>query len=175
MSPEPTELNPQAQAAWDAKVAEIRAEQAEQRAERQLWLSHHHPHEYDRCVQVGSRHVCRRCLILHPTAIVVGLAFVAGLSLWPERFDPWLIWALAMPATLDFALEQTGVVAYSKTRQVVATALLAPAVGRGLGYELQSRWSWEFWGPALVFSAVWYAATVIGRRRKSADAVSQAR
>ena len=174
MSTEPEEFSPELQAAWDAKVAEIERDQEAQRAERRLWLSHHHPDEYDRCVKVGENYVCRRCLILHPTAIVVGFAFVAGLSLWPARFDPWLIWLLALPATADFVLEQLGVIGYSRTRQVVATALLAPAVGRGLGYELTSTWSWEFWGPVLVFSTVWYAATVLGGKSAPQARASQA-
>ncbi|HET6663331.1 MAG TPA: hypothetical protein VFG94_03700, partial [Acidimicrobiales bacterium] len=35
-----------------------------------LSLSHHWPDEYDRCVTVGGRKVCRRCLVLYPTALV---------------------------------------------------------------------------------------------------------
>ena len=42
-----------------------------------LWLSHHWPDDYDRCVVVGGRHVCRRCLVLYPLALAVALVTVA--------------------------------------------------------------------------------------------------
>ena len=97
--------------------------------------------EADRCTTIAGRPVCRRCLTLYPAAIAVGIAFLLGWSLWPAAADPWLIWALCLPATADFVLEQTGNVDYSARRQVLTTALLAPAVGRGLGYELTDSWS----------------------------------
>ena len=82
---------------------------------------------------IAGRPVCRRCLTLYPVAIAVGIAFLLGWSLWPAAADPWLIWALCLPATADFVLEQTGTVDYSARRQVLTTALLAPAVGRAWG------------------------------------------
>ncbi|MEM9520743.1 MAG: hypothetical protein AAGA37_15595 [Actinomycetota bacterium] len=161
----PADFDPETQAAFDRKLAAMHERDRDECASRQMWHAHHWPDEYDRCVTIGDRHVCRRCLTLYPAAIVVGFSFVAGVSLWPASFDPWLIWALCLPATMDFVLEQTKVVTYSARRQVVTTALLAPALGRGFGYELNHTWSWEFWGPVLMFCTIWFAAALIGRHR----------
>ena len=49
---------------------------------------------------------------------------------------------------------------YSARRQIVVTALVALAIGRGLAYEIDDRWSWNFWGPVLVFGSTWFAAAV---------------
>ena len=43
-----------------------------------LWLSHHPPHELDRCVVVGGRHVCRRCVLLWPLTFVAFALALAG-------------------------------------------------------------------------------------------------
>ena len=37
---------------------------------RAVWLSHHQPDHLDRCVVVGGRLVCRRCLALWPLTFV---------------------------------------------------------------------------------------------------------
>ena len=93
-----------------------------------LWLSHHRPDEYDRCLLIGRRHVCRRCAVLYP------LAFVAALVLsavsWPERLDTWLLWLLPLPAVLEFIGEQRGMIRHSPTRLVLLTVPLAVACGR---------------------------------------------
>ncbi|MEM9464390.1 MAG: hypothetical protein AAGA90_03410 [Actinomycetota bacterium] len=159
----PSDLDPASQAAFDQKLDSMQRREADRRAAAHMWHAHHWPDEYHRCVTVGGRPVCRRCLTLYPAAIVVGLAFVFGVSLWPAAADPWLIWALCLPATADFVLEQAGVIRYSARRQVITTALLAPALGRGFGYELTDSWSWEFWGPVLVFCTIWFIATLIRR------------
>lgn len=164
----PAELDPDAQAAFDDKLASMAARERDRRASRQMWHAHHWPDEYDRCVTIGRRHVCRRCLTLYPASLAVAVAYLAGVLLWPVALDPWLIWALCLPATADFVLEQTGAIRYSARRQVVTTALLAPALGRGMGYELDDSWSWEFWGPVLTFCTIWFAATMAGRARADA-------
>jgi hypothetical protein len=161
----PAELDPGAQAAFDRKLETIEQRRMDQLAERAMWRTHHWPEEYDRCTTIAGRPVCRRCLTLYPAAIAVGIAFLLGWSLWPAAADPWLIWALCLPATADFVLEQTGTVDYSVRRQVLTTALLAPAVGRGLGYELTDSWSWEFWGPVLTFCTLWFVAATAGPLR----------
>ena len=153
-------------AEFERAVAEINAREAEHRAAKGLWLSHHWPEEFDRCVLVRGRHVCRRCLLLYPIALAVAAASLAGVPPWPASFDPWLIWLLCLPATFDFVTEQLGLVEYSVRRQTVATLLLAPALGRGIGYELDDSWSWEFWGPVLVFCTIWFLTTIVGRSRE---------
>ena len=159
-------LDPAAQARFDAVVGEIEQRQESRRADREMWHAHHWPDEYDRCVVIAGRHVCRRCLTLYPVAIAVAVLSLAGVVLWPHSLDLWFIWGLCLPATADFVLEQLGVIRYSVRRQGVTTALLAPALGRGLGHELAQTWSWEFWGPVLTFCTIWFFAALAGRRRR---------
>lgn len=157
------QLDATAQAVFDEKLESMRRRERDHKARSQMWHAHHWPDEYHRCTAIAGRPVCRRCLILYPVAIAVGLAAVLGFSLWPAAADPWLIWVLCLPATVDFVLEQTGTVAYSARRQIVTTALLAPALGRGFGYELSQTWSWEFWGPVTTFCTIWFLATLMPR------------
>jgi len=150
---------------FDRAVEAIAARRATERSRESMWRTHHHRDQYDRCVVIRGRHVCRRCITLYPTSLTVAALSLAGVVLWPVQYDLWLIWGLCLPGTVDFALEQAGVVRYSARRQVWVTVLVALALGRGFAYELDSRWSWEFWGPVLVFGATWFAAAVIGSRR----------
>ena len=94
-----------------------------------MWLSHPWPSEYDPCVVVGDRLVCRRCLVLYPLSLLA--AVVLGLVVsWPERLDEWFLWLLPVPAVVDFVAEQLRLVRHSPRRQVAVTALLAVACGR---------------------------------------------
>lgn len=94
-----------------------------------LWLSHHWPDEYDRCVVVRGRRVCRRCLVLYPSSLVAAL--VLGLvASWPERLDPWFLWLLPLPAVVEFVAEQLRLIRHSPVRLVVLTIPLAAACGR---------------------------------------------
>jgi hypothetical protein len=163
------ELPPEA----EAKLEALRAAQAQRNAEaelerlakRNLWLTHHWADEYDRCAVLGGRHVCRRCLTLYPIALtVMALSFV-GLAPWPESLDPILIWLLCIPATLEFLAEKLGDVRYAPRRQVVVTAAVGLALGRGLAHEVDDRWSWLFWGPVLVFGTAWFLAALVKAQR----------
>ena len=57
--------------------SEATTEQANTAVDTPMWLSHHWPSGYDRCTVIAGRHVCRRCLVLYPVALVAGVA--AGL------------------------------------------------------------------------------------------------
>jgi uncharacterized membrane protein len=151
---------------FDAALAEIEARHAEERAGKQMWLTHHWPDEYERCVVIGGRHVCRRCLVLYSSSFLVAALLLAGVSLWPERLELWLIWGLCIPASIDFVGEQLGLFRYSARRQLAVTLLLGPALGAGFAHELDDSWSWEFWGPVLVFCTLWFFAALTGRGRK---------
>jgi len=161
---ESVELPPEAEARLQTLMAEQRerrsVEELAKRARRRLWLTHHWHNEYDRCTIIHGRHVCRRCLVLYPLGLAVAVAALAGLQPWPQGADPWFIWMLCIPATLDFLAEKLFDVGYSAKRQVVVTALVAVGFGRGLAYEIDDRWSWLFWGPVLVYGGVWFAAAV---------------
>ncbi|KAG1648206.1 hypothetical protein GQR58_030040 [Nymphon striatum] len=133
-----------------AKQRAAKAEDAEyDLAKKRLWLSHNWPGEYERCAVVGGRHVCRRCSTLYPVALLVTVASFLGFAPWPASMDLFFIFALCVPATAEFLAEKILGWAYNSRRQVAVTFLLAPALGRGFWYEIQDRWTLEFWGPAL--------------------------
>jgi hypothetical protein len=98
-------------------------------ADTPLWLAHHWPAQYERCAVVGRRHICRRCLALYPVALVVVVLGLAGVR-WPERYDAWLVWPLVLPATVEFCLENLGLIRHSPRRLVTVTVPLA--VGSGV-------------------------------------------
>ncbi len=172
------ELPPEAEARMQALLADQRARRATEdsaiRARKQLWLTHHWPNEYERCVTVGGRHVCRRCLVLYPVALAVLFLSASGFHLWPESLDVWVIWLSCLPATADFMAEKLFDTPYNPRRQVLVTAMVALGVGRGLHYEIQDRWSWLFWGPVLVFGGLWFAAAVFRAQRSMFAAALEA-
>lgn len=141
-------------------------EEKHEHARKGLWLAHNWPDDYERCAVVGKRHVCRRCLTLYSISIAVMVLALAGVTLWPSNWDTVVIWALCIPATAEFLAEKLLGVVYSARRQVLVTAMVAPALGRGFYYVLQDRSSWHFWGPVLVFGFVWGAAAVNEARKK---------
>lgn len=167
-------LDPEAEARLAALVEHQRerreADQETRRARRALWLAHHWPDGYDRCVVIGSRHVCRRCLALYPLTLVVLVLTSAGVDLWPAGADPWMIWLLCVPATAEYVADALRLTGHRPARQVVATLLVALALGRGLAYEFEARWSAEFWGPLLAFGTIWFASAVAGHLRHRSGA-----
>jgi hypothetical protein len=167
--PDPdSSLPPEAEARLQALIAEQQQRRAvdddAHQKRRAMWRTHHWPEEYDRCTIVRGRHVCRRCLTLYPIAIAVMVLSVVGVPPWPERLDVWFVWGLCIPATVDFVSEKLADVPYSPRRQIVATALVGVALGRGLAHEIDDRWTWTFWGPVLVFGSVWFLAAVARAR-----------
>lgn len=93
-----------------------------------MWLSHHWPSDYHRCVRIGGRHVCRRCAVLYPVAILV--AFAAGFGLrWPTSWDVWIYWLLPLPGVIEFCLDTLGVIDHRPWRQAIVSAMLAVAYG----------------------------------------------
>lgn len=112
------------------KLEEQRAEHhAHPMADTSMFLSHHWPSRYDRCLVIRGRHVCRRCAVLYPVAILV--AFLAGAGLtWPVRWDRWVFWLLPIPGVVEFVLDVLGVVRHRPHRQMVVSAMLAVAYGK---------------------------------------------
>jgi hypothetical protein len=118
----------------DRRIAEtLEVQRAEHRAhpmaDTSMFLSHHWPAHYDRCVVIGGRHVCRRCVVLYPVAIVVAILAGAGVT-WPHRWDPWVFWLLPIPGVVEFVLDVLGAVRHRPVRQVVVSAMLAVAYGK---------------------------------------------
>jgi predicted outer membrane lipoprotein len=152
---------------FEYRLAELRVQEEQRVARRNLWLAHHWPSQYhDRCFRLGSRPVCRRCAALYPLGFLVALVSAAGLAPWPAGIDPWPIWILSIPATVAYVGEAVGWFRYHVRWQVGTTLAAALAFGRALGYELVDRWHPWFWEPIAVFGAIWLTATVIALRKR---------
>jgi hypothetical protein len=154
---------------FQARVALMRARDAERRGRRNLWLAHHWPEDYgERCVVLRGRPVCRRCASLYPLGFLMALlALVVGPP-WSPAWDPWPVWILSVPATVAYVGESLGWFRYSARWQVFTTLLAAVAFGRALGAELADPGQSIFWGPIVVFGGIWFAATVAAHRRRAA-------
>ncbi len=130
-----------------------------------MWLSHHWPGQYDRCAVVAGMHVCRRCLVLYPLALVTGVAIGIG-SWWPHGLDAWVLWLFPLPGVIEFVLDNLGRISYSPVRQMVLSA--AGAVAAGLGYVryLDDTLDPLVWTVVGVYTAVCVAGVVVGALRK---------
>ncbi len=92
---------------------------------RPVVLSHHYACDADRCVRIGSVHLCRRCLAAFAGFVP---AVVLLLSSWGDDLqagDQGLVLALTIAAGLEFAKVVRGELAYSARRVL----LLSPFVG----------------------------------------------
>lgn len=134
-------------------------------ADTPMWLSHHWPHDYDRCALVAGRHVCRRCLVLYPLALVTGIAVSVG-SWWPSGLDPWILWLAPLPGVIEFAADNLGLIGYSPIRQMVLSAGGAVAAGVGYTRYLQDTTDGLVWAVLLTYSLVCLAAAVAGAVRR---------
>ena len=131
---------------------------------RVVWLSHHPPAQYDRCIRIGRHHVCRRCAVLYPLAFATTAASLLGWA-WPAAWDQTLLWLLPLPVTLEFFLERFGSLRYRPTRQLVLTIIAAPALGRGFARYLAHPGDSLFWTMVLVFGGTCLVALLATRRR----------
>lgn len=129
-----------------------------------MWLSHHWPSGYDRCAVVGGMHICRRCLVLYPVALVTGIVLSVG-SWWPHGIDVWVLWLFPLPGVIEFVLDNMGAIEYSPVRQMVLSA--AGAVAAGVGYVRYLNHTTDplVWTVVGVYTAVCVAAVVIGALR----------
>jgi hypothetical protein len=115
-----------------------------------LFLSHHPPSQYGRCIRVGRYHLCRRCAVLYPLAFAVTIASVLGAH-WPERWDGTLLYLLPLPMTLEFVIERFGGIRYNAGRQLFLTVLAAPALGRGFARYAVHPGDRLFWAMVALF------------------------
>lgn len=130
-----------------------------------LLLSHHPPSQYDRCLQIGRHHVCRRCAVLYPLAFAVAIASLVGAH-WPEPWDRVLLYLLPLPVTLEFIVERVGGVRYHAGRQIALTLLAAPAFGRGLARYVAHPGDRLFWGMVVLFGGSSLIALVLAGGRQ---------
>jgi hypothetical protein len=126
-----------------------------------MWLSHHLPGDYDRCAVVGGMHVCRRCLVLYPLALVAGVAISIG-SWWPHGLDPWVLWLFPLPGVIEFVLDNLGRIGYSPVRQMVLTAGGAVAAGVGYVRYLDHSTDVLVWSVLATYVAICLAGAVYG-------------
>ncbi len=133
-----------------------------------LWLSHHWPEDYDRCVHIGRSHVCRRCVWFYPACFAAMAFALAGIR-WPIALDPWLLALLPMPVVVEWWGEHLRLVRYSPTRQVALTLLAAPAVGVGLARYLESPGDRLFWAVVAVYAVVCLIPFLVGPKLRTGD------
>jgi hypothetical protein len=138
-------------------------------ADTPMWLSHHWPEDYDRCAVVGRRHVCRRCLVMYPVALVAGVVAAVG-PWWPDDLDVVLVPLLPLPAVVEFVLDNLGIVRYSPVRQSVLTAVGALAAGAGYVRYLDDHADPVVWGTVVVYGLVCATAAFAGHRRRAGRA-----
>ena len=117
-----------------------------------MWLSHHDPSGYDRCVLVAGRQVCRRCLVLYPLAFVV--LVVAQVTDWSGPTEALALVVLPLPAVVEFVLEHRGVIRYSPARQMLVTIPLAVALGAGFDRYLDRPGDVLFWSIVVAYTAI---------------------
>lgn len=133
-----------------------------------LLLAHHPPEHYERCAVIAGAHVCRRCLVLYPVAILAAIVSLVAAA-EPARVDPVLLWLVPIPATLEFVGEQLGWWRYSRWRQVAVMVPMAAAFGRGLGRYLHDHSDRLFWTVLLVNCVIWGAAALLGYRKRERE------
>jgi hypothetical protein len=124
-----------------------------------IWLAHHWPDQYDRCVVVGRRHVCRRCLFMYPVAFVVAAVAVAGWAL-PSPWSQIALVVLPLPALAEFVGEHRRLWAYAPVRHTVLSVLQGLGMGVGFGRYLETPTDPWFWGVGILYSLVALAAAL---------------
>jgi hypothetical protein len=128
-----------------------------------LWLAHHYPEDYERCVRVGRSHVCRRCLVLYPVAFVT-MVVTAGWQPAPA-VDLLVVAGLPLPGVVEFVAEHLGAATYSPRRQVAVTLPLAVGLGRGLARYLEDHLDPLFWSVVIGYAALCAVAAWVRWRR----------
>jgi hypothetical protein len=138
-------------------------------ADTPMWLSHHWPDGYDRCAVIRGRHVCRRCLVLYPVALVTGIVISIG-SWWPDDLNPVVLWLFPLPGVIEFVLDNLGRISYSPVRQMWLSAAGAVAAGVGYSMYLQSTFDGVVWAVVGVYTAICVAGVLVGHRQRAAGA-----
>lgn len=127
------------------------------------WLSHHGPEAAERCCSVSGVAVCRRCAVLYPVAVTSAVLTV--LVAPPSSVSVLLMWLLPVPMVAEWIAEHLAGVRYSPTRQVVVTAIGAPALGIALAVHALDPFAPAALAPVLTWSAVALVSALWGQRR----------
>lgn len=134
-----------------------------------MWLSHHDPDQYERCVEVAGRHVCRRCVVLYSGMLVVAAIQLAGLV--PPAVGLAVMWIAPLGVVAEWIAEHLAGADYSARRQVVTTALASLSFGVALGRHVVDPFVLAATAPAVTFTVVCLAVWFVGQRRRPAEAV----
>jgi hypothetical protein len=128
-----------------------------------MWLAHHPPDHYERCVLIGRSYVCRRCLVLYP----VTFAAMALAVLWPVPvgIGDLAIVLLPLPGVIELVAEQLGALDYWPRRQIAVTVPLAVGLGVGLARYLDDHGDRVFWVAIALYTLVCFAAVSWRQRR----------
>jgi hypothetical protein len=126
-----------------------------------MWLAHHSPEHLDRCVRVGRHHVCRRCAVLYPVAVLSAVAVLVFDP--PQTVMVLALWVLPIPMVLEWVAEHLGGWRYSPARQVVVTAVGAPALGVALAWHAVEPFVWAATLPVLVWTVICLVSALGGR------------
>jgi hypothetical protein len=130
-----------------------------------LWLSHHWPHEYDRCIEVRGRMVCRRCAVLYPVGLLTA-AVLGAAGADADTVPAWLLWLLPVPAVAEWTAEHLGWARPSPVRLVAVTVLLALACGALYVRYLDDHTDATVFGVFGVYGTWCVLVAVIGARRR---------
>lgn len=131
-----------------------------------MWMAHHYPEDYERCVVVGSRHVCRRCLFLYVPAFATLALAEAGVR-WPGGLDPWLLWLLPLPGVVEFVVEHLAGGRYRPRLQAGLAVPMGVALGVGFDRYLHHPGDLLFWAVVVVYGGICLLAAIVGWRRGS--------
>lgn len=129
-----------------------------------MWLAHHYPEDYNRCVRIGRIRLCRRCLALYPVAFaVMAICLMSGFTGGPG--STVLLVALPLPAVIELVAEQLGLVRYRPLRQVGVTVPLGIGLGVGFARYLEHPGDLGFWAVIAVYGGITLAAIMWRWRR----------
>lgn len=132
-----------------------------------MWLAHHWPEDYERCVVLAGRHVCRRCLVLYPLALAVMLLALGGVRP-PGWGEVAVLVLLPVPAVVEFVAEHLGGLRYSPRRQVAVTVPLAVALGTGFARYLERPGDLLFWAVVAGYGGLCLGVALWSGRRAGA-------
>lgn len=118
---------------------------------------------------MAGRHVCRRCLVLYPAALLTAVLVAVLAPGTPGTTAVALMWLLPVPAVLDWTLEHLRVVKWSPRRQVAVTLVAAPALGIALATHADRPFTHTAVVPMAFWTLVCLTAAMAGAERRDPD------